>query len=989
MRAVIVDNHWIYFDNISESEEAVLWQEFSVSEPDVYIDPSQLGNWDGIYRKYNRAKQRMARPFLSMLRGVCKKHDLPLVVQDQRPSWEYVISDPDDVGPDFLPGITLDDHQIRSIQRACKIECGIISVPTGGGKGEIICGVCKAIQCPTVIIAEEKVVIDQLKARLELRDIDTEIGLFYAGKRPNGETIVVGSIQSLQIPSNPPKEPKRSRDEPAEQYERRLERWRISLVGYKTRKKNAKYLREYVKKAEMVIVDECVDENAYINTPNGVKTAGSLFRAVKSGVEEFVSVGGKPFRVLDASEKCDETVDIITARGRRLKVSENHPFAVFRDGKRHDVQAKRLLQDELLLVNDGFIPSAGFDDFWYFVGLFIGDGHLLNYRQIKFGVRKDFDDWRSILRTIAVQFSAELSSNINSRGDLIMRLKSRDLVDKVRSLGFEPGRKMGSINPSFDVPSTAATCALLCGLFDAEGSSYPDHVNFDSSDKPLAEFVQIILSSLGIKSSLYVGNKRYYNKHATGWRVSISGSDLDDYWRLIGFRFTRKKREITISRLDGARYINPRDYVKQWLDILPTTKLANILQCHPAKLSPSNRGKISLRTLLRWQQAIIEVAAIKIGNYGEAKRLLGLSDKKVAISNGVSTMTSWNYRKNNDYSLLVSAVNDIQDKLREPVVDVNLDGYAVEPIMNKEKNNGTQRLIDFTVEDAASFEANGFLVHNCDKAVSDPYKKLFRFWFNGRRRYGFSGTPFDSDKPVEGMVMQEHLGSIIAKESRKKLEEIGRIIPCEYVMFAIGPLRGIRDASAYDIAFDEHIVHNKLLHKLIAGVCKKQGENDGTVVLVDREILGHNLVAELNNVGIESRFIYGKTTKRRRDQSLREFERREFNVLIGGKIINRGLDLAGGCENLIIATGGKLQSGFLQQIGRALRHNNRGYSTVYDFFFRCNKYLYNHSKVRLQTMVDNDYKTTIIFPGGSIDGRKLIQRRFQIPPKLFNSRARG
>lgn len=530
MRAILECNQWIWFDNITNSEEDILWQEFSVSKPNAYIDPSQMSLWDGVYRKYNRAKRRMARPLLSMLRGVCTKRDLPLEIIDKRDPWHYSTVDPDTITKDFLPGISMDDHQIRAIKQACKIECGIIDVPTGGGKGEIICGFCKAIDCPTVIIADQRVVIDQLKARLELRDIDSDIGMFYGGKRPSGQTIVVGSIQSLQPPPNIPDVPDKQSGESDDNYAKRLKKWESSYRAYKTRKKNAAYLQGYVKRAELLIVDEC------------------------------------------------------------------------------------------------------------------------------------------------------------------------------------------------------------------------------------------------------------------------------------------------------------------------------------------------------------------------------------------------------------------------------------------------------------------------DKATSEPFKKLFRHWFKGRRRYGFSGTPFDNDKPVEGLVMQEHLGSVIAKETRKNLVAIGRIIKCDYNMMAVGPFDGIKNSDAYDIAREEYMVHNESFHRLVSGICKKY-KGDGTLVLVEREPLGHALVNELNRVGLTAHFIYGKTPKRRRDELLRAFERREFDVLIGGKIINRGLDLNGGCENLIIATGGKLQSEFEQKIGRALRRNRRGKSRVFDFFFRCNKYLYNHSKARLKVMVSLDYDTRIIFPGGSIDGAKLIQRNFQIPRGFLQSTA--
>jgi len=525
MRAIFNDNKSIYFDNITTNEEDVLWNELSVESPNTFVDSSD-SMWDGVYRKYNRSKRKIARPLFSILRGICKKYNFPLDIVDNRGKPEYSPISHEDVDENFLPGITLDEHQVRSIKQACRIECGIFSIPTGGGKGEIICGVCKAIDCPTVIIAEEKIVIDQLKSRLELREIKSDIGLFYAGKRPSGQSIVVGSIQSLQTPPPIKDIDSRAIGETKESYEKRLKKWESSLKAYKTRLKNARYLQKYIKAADMVIVDEC------------------------------------------------------------------------------------------------------------------------------------------------------------------------------------------------------------------------------------------------------------------------------------------------------------------------------------------------------------------------------------------------------------------------------------------------------------------------DKATSDPYKKLFRHWFSGRRRYGFSGTPFDPEKPVEALVMQEHLGSVIAKESRRKLVEIGRIISCDYMMLGIGPFSGNNESSAYDIARDEHIVNSPSFHMLIAKTAKKY-KGDGTLVLVDREILGYALVAAMAKVGLTAHYIFGKTPKKRRDEHLRAFERREFDVLIGGKIINRGLDLSGGCENLIVATGGKLQSEFEQKIGRALRRNKNGKSRVIDFFFRCNKYLYKHSKARLQIMVNNEYDTKVIFPGGSFTGEELIKRRFQIPKKYF------
>lgn len=526
MIAEIRDNRWIWISHITDAEEAVLWTEFSVSRDNVHIDPDQLGQWDGIYRKYNRAKRRLARPLLSLLRKVCQENNLPLSIKDSRPKSKIKPYNPEHIDEKFLPGITLDPHQLRWAKAVCRIECGIASVPTGGGKGEMIAATCKAVPCNTIIIADQKVVIDQLKERIELRDVAEEVGLFYAGRRPTGEAIVVGSIQSLCPPVAPDK-PNRTKKDTDASWEKKLEKYESKVKAYKTRKKNAAYLQNYVKKADMIIVDEC------------------------------------------------------------------------------------------------------------------------------------------------------------------------------------------------------------------------------------------------------------------------------------------------------------------------------------------------------------------------------------------------------------------------------------------------------------------------DKATSSVYKKLFRYWFKGRRRYGFSGTPMDKDKPVEAMEMQEHLGSIIVKESRRELERIGRIIPADYIMICPDALGNISDGRAYDIAYDEDVVKNPRFHKLIATICGNYlKDGDGSLILVDREHLGQKLVETFADRQIESHFIYGKTRKRRRDELLESFENRDFNVLIGGKIVNRGLDLDGGCENLIITNSSKLESEFLQKVGRALRHNKKGRSRIIDFYHRTNKYLYKHSKERLKIMVAAGYRTLVIFPGGVIDGSKLIESRFRVPKKL-------
>lgn len=548
MIATIINNNHIVLDHMTSHEESLVAEEFTVTVTNRFIDPSD-GGFNGIYRRYDRTNKRLARPFLDKLRKMCKENDVPLVVEDNRPQWECDIIQKDQINADFLPGITLEQYQVDAIRASCDAEVGIYDIVTGGGKTEVMAGICKAIRCQTVILADQRIVIDQIKQRLELRDVVDEVGLFYAGRTPDGQLIVAGSVQSLQIPTRVPPSPQES----------------------------------------------------------------DAYRKARS---------------------------------------------------------------------------------------------LINNDREHYGLTVDSD-------------RADVENAINTLADKI----HTKAMDKYQSV-------------------------------------------------------------------------------------------------LKGFR---KRKE---------------------------------------------RAK-------------------------EFQKLVKQSDM--------------------------------------------------------------------------------LLVDESDMASSNQYKNVFRHLFSGRRRYGFSGTPFDPDKPVDALFIHEHLGSVIIKVDRNTLESLGRIIPVTFTMLALGDTKNER--SAYDIAVREKMVENNHFHRAIAAICRRYS-GDQTLILVDRDLLGEALANAIDG----AIFINGKTTKRRQDQVLRAFERKELRVVIGGKIIRRGLDLKGGCDNLIIATGGKLWSTFNQQIGRAIRVNERGFCRVFDFLLLYNKYLYAHSRARLQAAVGMGYKTRVVFPDGQqIEGTRFIASRYRRP----------
>lgn len=522
----IKNNKYIFFNNISTYEEELLDKHLSVANPSnryVVSDLSNRAMWDGIYRYYHRGYKRAPRTMLGMVIKLLISKNIPFDIIDSRPEDTATLTNCDDIGIDFLPGINLLDYQVDAIKKAVKSEVGIFDVPTGGGKTEIIAGICKAISVPqTVILADQIIIVRQIKERLNLRDI-TDVGVFYAGKKPSGQTIVVGSPASLVLPS-PPTKP----DISDENYERKLKAYDTKMAAFKTRKKNTQILQEYVKKSDLIIVDEC------------------------------------------------------------------------------------------------------------------------------------------------------------------------------------------------------------------------------------------------------------------------------------------------------------------------------------------------------------------------------------------------------------------------------------------------------------------------DKAASDTHKYIFKYLYNGRRRYGFSGTPIDPDKPVQAYRMMSHLGSVIFKQERQSLEELNRILPFTYRMIVVDG--NIHDARTYDIAQNDFLVNNNSLHNLVSALClrhrssEKTGKN-GILVLVDRDPFGENLKINMQAHGLIAEFIHGKTSKTKNKKTLEAFERREIDVLIGGKIIGRGLDLKGGCEYLIDLTCGKSTSEFIQRMGRAVRLNKLGKAVVYGMFFRCNKHFYNHSKKRMNIVLDLGYPVEIYHKFGMITGEDLKNRNYRFPTK--------
>ena len=273
------------------------------------------------------------------------------------------------------------------------------------------------------------------------------------------------------------------------------------------------------------------------------------------------------------------------------------------------------------------------------------------------------------------------------------------------------------------------------------------------------------------------------------------------------------------------------------------------------------------------------------------------------------------------------------------------------------------------------------IIDEADRAVNAQYRNLMRFWFKGRRRYGLSGTYNDPAKPVQNMNLMENLGSIISVTSRSEVQAKGRIIPVALTALAFGNPKNRHDRTAYDIAEKEQVIENVKLHNLIKKLAERSAASTpdhGVVILCESIPLGQTIAA-LIDPALKPEFIYGGTPKKQRRAAIDAFQKRESRVLIGSKIVKRGMDLKGGCETLIIATGGKLWSEFNQMVGRSVRVNNRKFCQIYDIFHLGSFYLYTHSRARLKHIVGMGYPAKVVFPTTTLDAEAFIKSRFRIP----------
>jgi len=114
-------------------------------------------------------------------------------------SEEPDLSEPVEIDKNFLKGITLRDYQVEAVRELLTWKKGILWVPPGGGKTEVMAYLVKFLQCPTIIIVPSVTLVHQTVDRLESRGVTNTVILDRKAKVKSfsKSQVLVGTINSF------------------------------------------------------------------------------------------------------------------------------------------------------------------------------------------------------------------------------------------------------------------------------------------------------------------------------------------------------------------------------------------------------------------------------------------------------------------------------------------------------------------------------------------------------------------------------------------------------------------------------------------------------------------------------------------------------------------------------------------------------------------------------------------------------------------------
>ncbi len=330
----------------------------------------------------------------------------------------------------------------------------------------------------------------------------------------------------------------------------------------------------------------CVTDDSWVMTGKGPRQVRDLI-----GQRFTAIVDGKPFRTESEGFFATGHKAVLRLKmreGQALRLTPDHPVRRVSRKTRYLVESEWVAAGELRpgdeLVLHDHRASAGWEGAHteaegYLIGLLIGDG-TLNIDKAVLSV------WAPELRAVSaghalpephgasgIMRAAEAAARslphrsdfagwqrvVAGRGECRMSLAA--IRNLALELGMAPGHK--TLTPAIEAASSAFSCGVLRGLFDADGSVQGDQgkgvsVRLTQSDVPLLQAAQRMLARLGMVATIYTerrpqglallpdgrGGQPAYPQQASHELV-IGGDNLALFADRIGFEDEAKSSRLT------------------------------------------------------------------------------------------------------------------------------------------------------------------------------------------------------------------------------------------------------------------------------------------------------------------------------------------------------------------------------------------------------------------------------------------------------------
>jgi superfamily II DNA or RNA helicase len=991
--ANIVDNHWIYLDQVTQGSEDSVVHHFSVRHPKAYF--MDLGqDWDGWYRRYNVSKQRLALPFLNELKICCEKNNIPLDVHDFRDQVPSPLEE--NIHKDMLDKCVLEDYQIMAVKATLKEEMGLLSAPTGAGK------------CTT---GESKIILNGMRIRIDSLFIgfeDEEVknvgnwGLFVFG--PNGfvkidklyktnkRRIYKVSLSNGQIirgVSDHKLYTKNGWKLIKELIYGDEIHTRKSITSLKKWENYFQTWNQVLQKTSWKTHDDCLysirlysmsefnHSKAESISPNKYETWKITLCGVYSCFKSNNNKGGKGEKKNTSSGNPKEKWKSNVEKRCRTESKTNMSGEIWSCGssdvsKTNQGDNKQSIPNQNKKWESSIIRESDREVQKNNVGqTTMGDRE---YKAKKVGdLEKESQYQREHKRVIfeSTQDSYEVYFD-EIRNNSIPEQVRKTLHRIMRGIEQDSIFGEGTDNSS----KKFVVNKIPFSVFTEEGTNITEKIS--CGDLCTKEFNDISFNNMS---------------ETTGNGFDVFESD----WSTVeGIEFDGIENTYDLQILDNSHAYYTNGILSHNTEIMcAITKLYNC----PTILVTEQRvvlDQIVERLQLRGVVKDENIGLFCSGHMPDGQKII------VGSIQSVCTPTKPKYSdvKMWEKQALKQLLDLIEKEDREELNHI-LPGVLVEAVINnpagieKLTPKYNQVVIEFFKHkkfekmlqwyrtrldhsrdiQAEIKNAQLLLIDEADLATSVQYNTLCRL-FNGRRRYGFSGTHFDKSKPVQNLFLRENLGNVIHEVPRSEVQARGRIIPLKCFFIAVGVGGDRHDLRTFDIAMDEEIISNDKFKNMVAKI-NEMLVHERNLILIDTspiESLGLSLEKLIPN----SKFLFNKSPMSERRKFVKKFENGELQCLIGGKIFKRGLDLKGGVDNLIIIGGGKQWSNINQMIGRGVRINSRGWARVFCFFHLSNKYLYDHSRENLKAVVDLGYPTIVSINGKQVDASRFIHSRYRI-----------